>query len=324
MNSFSERSYKAALLKKKDKLSSEQGSDSKTKREVAAALSAPLTAPTVQRLLPPTPIVIESSPSDAFTTPKSNSRENSREKRARALTMSSPPKKLDLPKAESRILKEAIKQRKEEKEGTSSAHPVCVDDDQDAGQQQPKLPKKNKKQVSAVEESAVKIKNKKQVSAVEESAVKTKNQKQVSAVKKAASAVRKQTHQKQEAGSPSKAHIMATIQRNKRGQEENGQQQDENEEEEERSEQEADEDENEDEQEHEEADEDADKYEQEHEEAEEDEDEDEQEHEEAEEDAEKYEQEHEEAEEDEDEDGQEHEEADEDEDKYEQEQEEVQ
>ncbi len=122
--SFSERSYKAALLNKKEKLSSEQGSDSKTKREVAAAPSAPFTAPNVQRPTPPTPIVIESSPSDAFTTPKSNSRENLREKRARVLTMSSPPKKLDLPKVESRILKEAIKQRKEEKEGASNTNPI--------------------------------------------------------------------------------------------------------------------------------------------------------------------------------------------------------
>ena len=258
MNSFSERSYKAALLTKKEKLSSEQGSDSKTKREVAAAPSAPLTAPTVQRPTPPTPIVIESSPSDAFTTPKSNSRENSREKRARALTMSSHPKKLDLPKVESQILKEAIKQRKEEKEGSSRTHPICVEDNQDAGQHQPKRTKTTKKQVSAVEKAAVNTKNKKQTFAAEKLAISSRKQ-------------------KQEAGSPSKAHILATIKKNKRRQQESGQQQDEDEDADEQEHEEADEDEDADEQEYEEADEDEDADEQEHEEAEEDEDAEEQE-----------------------------------------------
>jgi hypothetical protein len=96
MNSFSEQSYKAALLKRVEPKAMTRESDLATKRKGETAPAAPPTEPTVPRKASPQVEAITSPrpPSDAFTTPSPASSKLSQ--RAQALAMSSPPRKLEL------------------------------------------------------------------------------------------------------------------------------------------------------------------------------------------------------------------------------------
>jgi hypothetical protein len=108
MNSFSERSYKAILEKGLKPKSAAQGSNSETKREGGAAVQ---TQPTVQRV-PPNASPAQPTPSSSFTKPAKTT-SSSRERRARALAMSSPPRRMDLDNDDT-VLQAAIAERQQQ------------------------------------------------------------------------------------------------------------------------------------------------------------------------------------------------------------------